>query len=155
MRYHGIDIAIREPTPNLIQADLLEQPIRFGDKRFDIVLAQGFFEYASKYQDQKFAEIKQLLKKNGVFLVSYVNFGHRKKFIYSPYNNIQPIQIFRRSLARQFNVKTYYPTAHNWNHTEPRRNFIKASQMNLKLNVPLVSPLLAIEYLFICTVPAK
>ncbi len=30
IRYHGVDIAIQKPAPNLIEADFLETPIRFG-----------------------------------------------------------------------------------------------------------------------------
>ena len=29
--YHGIDIAIHNPAPYLLEADLIEAPIRFGD----------------------------------------------------------------------------------------------------------------------------
>ena len=61
VRYHGIDIAIHEQAPNLIEADIVKSPIRFGDQKFDIVLAQGFFEYVGDYQSQKFDEIAQLL----------------------------------------------------------------------------------------------
>ena len=43
IKYYGIDIAIHDPAPNLIEADFLETPIRFDEKRFDIVLAQGVF----------------------------------------------------------------------------------------------------------------
>ena len=42
IEYYGIDIAIHDPAPNLIEADLLVTPIRFDDKRFDIVLARVF-----------------------------------------------------------------------------------------------------------------
>ena len=34
INYHGIDIAIHNPAPNLIQADFLETPIKFYDKNF-------------------------------------------------------------------------------------------------------------------------
>src|SRR6266851_8927041 len=61
IHYHGIDIAIHDPAPNLIEADFLETPIRFGDKRFDIIIAQGVFEYVGGFQSQKFAEIAQIL----------------------------------------------------------------------------------------------
>ena len=44
-KYYGIDLAVHDQGPNLIEADLLKSPIRFADKKFDIVLAQGFFEY--------------------------------------------------------------------------------------------------------------
>ena len=42
IQYHGIDIAIHDPAPNLIEADFLEVPIQFGDKHFDIILAQYY-----------------------------------------------------------------------------------------------------------------
>ena len=52
IHYYGIDIAIHEPAPNLIEADFLETPIKFGDRLFDIVLAQGVFEYVGAFQAQ-------------------------------------------------------------------------------------------------------
>src|SRR5450755_4102425 len=45
IRYHGIDISIPVPGPNLIESDFLSSPIGFNGKKFDIVLAQGVFEY--------------------------------------------------------------------------------------------------------------
>jgi hypothetical protein len=39
--YYGIDIAIQNPAPNLLEADLAK-PRLPGAKRFDIVLAQEF-----------------------------------------------------------------------------------------------------------------
>src|SRR5262249_43996585 len=57
IQYYGIDIAISDPAPNLIEADILEAPIQFENKRFDIILAQGVFEYIGNFQAQKFAEI--------------------------------------------------------------------------------------------------
>ena len=82
IQYYGIDIAIHDPAPNLIEADFLETPIRFDDKRFDIILAQGVFEYMGNFQAQKFTEIAQLLNDSGIFIVSYVNFDHRDRYIY-------------------------------------------------------------------------
>src|SRR5579862_3662754 len=61
IRYHGIDIAIHDPAPNLIESDFLEEPIRFDGRRFDIVIAQGVFEYVGNFQAQKFSEIADLL----------------------------------------------------------------------------------------------
>src|SRR5690349_23376592 len=43
IQYYGIDIAIHDPAPNMIEADFLETPISFGNKHFDIVIAQGVF----------------------------------------------------------------------------------------------------------------
>src|SRR5580700_2737522 len=41
IRYHGIDIAIHGQAPNLMETDFVAEPIKFGDKTFDIVVAQG------------------------------------------------------------------------------------------------------------------
>ena len=41
VRYHGIDIAIPEPAPNLIEMDIIEEPVSFRGKKFDVVVAQG------------------------------------------------------------------------------------------------------------------
>src|ERR1700733_15370656 len=60
IQYYGIDIAIHGQAPNLIEADFVVEPIKFGDKTFDIVVAQGVFEYVGDCQDRKFAEIAQL-----------------------------------------------------------------------------------------------
>ena len=150
IQYYGIDIAIHDPAPNLIEADLLKTPIRFDDKRFDIVIAQGFFEYVGTFQAQKFAEISQLLNDGGIFIVSYVNFGHRDRSIYWPYSNVQALNDFRQSLAQYFEIKRTFPTSHNWHHSEPSRKFIRAANMHININVPFISPVLAVEYFFIC-----
>jgi SAM-dependent methyltransferase len=151
IRYHGIDIAIQEPAPNLLEADLLESHIRFGDKHFDIIIAQGVFEYMSGLQSRKFAEIAQLLNKNGAFIVSYANFGHRKKNIYEAFSNVQPISDFREDLASYFNIDRSFPGSHNWAHTQPNRKFVKVINMYTNVNIPFVSPGLAVEYFFICS----
>ena len=151
VQYYGIDIAIPDPAPNLIEADLLETPIAFEDKRFDIVLAQGFFEYVGDFQSQKFAEIAQLLNGNGTFVVTYTNFGHRDKGTYWLYNNVQPLDDFRRSLAHYFKVEKLIPTSHNWKHTEPNRKLIKAVNMPINVEIPFISPMLAPQYFFICS----
>ena len=151
IQYYGIDIAIHDPAPNLIEADFLETPIRFGDKRFDLVIAQGVFEYVGSSQAQKFAEIAKILKDAGVFIVSYVNFGHRNRNIYWPYSNVQPLNDFRQSLAQHFEIRRSFPTSHNWNHSEPSRKLIKAGNMHININIPVISRVLAVEYFFICT----
>lgn len=151
IEYFGVDIAIQEPAPNLIEVDLLENPIRFDDTRFDIVLAQGFFEYVGDYQAQKFAEIAKILNDNGKFIVSYTNFGHRNRHVYWLYNNVQSLDSFRESLASHFRIDRYFPVAHNWSHTEPKRKFIKAVNMPIKIKIPVISPVLAPEYFFICS----
>ena len=150
IRYHGIDIAIHAGAPNLLEVDFVESPIKFGHKKFDIVVAQGVFEYVGDFQVQKFAEIAQLLNDNGVFLASYVNFGHRNKTVYSPYSNVQALDDFRQDLTRYFTIQRFFPTAHNWNHLEPGRKLVRIANMYLNFNIPFVSRILAVEYFFIC-----
>jgi SAM-dependent methyltransferase len=149
--YHGIDIAIHEPAPYLVEADFLETPISFRGRKFDIVVAQGIFEYVGTFLAGKLAEISDLLADGGKFLASYVNFHHRQPLIYDPYSNVQPLRDFRGSLASQFRVHRYFATSHNWKHSEPSRVLLRAMQMPLRLNVPLVSRVLAVEYFFICS----
>jgi SAM-dependent methyltransferase len=59
-----------DPAPNLREADILQEPIGFGDRRFDIVVAQGLFEYMGEHQDEKLAEIRQVLKDHGRFVTA-------------------------------------------------------------------------------------
>ncbi len=151
IHYHGIDIAIHNPGPHLVQADFLETPIKFGDKQFDIVLAQGVFEYIGSHQSEKFSEIKQVLRENGKFILSYVNFNHLSKAIYSVYNNVQTLTDFRRSLANSFHIDRVVPTSHGWRNGEPTHQFAKAIHMRMNLEIPLISQLFAIEYFFICS----
>lgn len=151
IQYHGIDIAIQDPAPNLIEADFLEAPIQFGDKHFDIVLAQGVFEYVGDFQAQKFAEIAELLNGDGVFMVSYVNFDHRERYVYRPYSNVQTMADFRQSLERHFTVRKAFPTSYNWKHSEPNRKLLKAANINIKINLPFISRALAVEYFLICS----
>jgi SAM-dependent methyltransferase len=151
IEYHGVDIAIPEPAPNLREGDFLESPVAFGDKTFDIVVAQGFFEYAGGFQSQKFEEIARILRPGGKFIVSYVNFGHRDREIYWPYNNVQDLKDFRNGLLVDFNVHRSFPTSHNWRHNEPNWKLVSAANMHLNMNIPVISPMLAVEYFFICS----
>jgi SAM-dependent methyltransferase len=149
--YHGIDIAIHRPAGNLIQTDFLESPIGFGDKTFDIILAQGVFEYVGSFQAQKFCEIRGLLNKGGTFIVSYVNFNHIDRHVYSLYNNVQSLEEFYKALSRVFHVDRFFPTSHHWHHWEPTRPIMKKIHMHINMNIPFVSLLFAIEYFFICS----
>ena len=151
VNYHGIDIAIHEPAPNLLEVDIVQAPIAFDGKRFDIVVAQGVFEYLGAYQSQKFSEIAALLKQSGTFLCSYVNFGHRKPQIYWPYNNVQSPKAFKESLSQYFVIRRSFPTSLNWGHSEPRRKAVKFANMHFNLNVPILTPWLAVEYFSVCS----
>jgi SAM-dependent methyltransferase len=151
IHYYGIDIAIQDAAPNLIQSDFLETPIAFAEKRFDIILAQGVFEYVGSHQRQKFDDISRILKEDGTFVVSYVNFDHRNKQIYGPYSNIQSFDDFHNSLAEFFDIKRYFATSHRWFHDEPRGRLMRAIQMHINVNIPVISTLFAVEYFFICS----
>jgi 2-polyprenyl-3-methyl-5-hydroxy-6-metoxy-1,4-benzoquinol methylase len=149
--YYGIDIAIHHPAPNLLQTDFLAGPIQFGARQFDIIIAQGVFEYVGTFQAQKLAEIKQLLRNRGIFIVSYVNFDHLHCRVYEPYSNVQPFEEFRKHLARVFHINRCFPTSYHWYHREPNREWLKAIQMRINLKIPLLSQLFAVEYFFICS----
>ena len=151
IQYYGMDISIPEPASNLIETDFLENPIAFGDMRFDVILAQGVFEYVGSFQPQKFTEISGLLKEHGTFIVSYVNFDHRGKAIYWPYNNVQSLKDFRQDLENHFTIDGFIPTSHNWRHSEPGRKLLQAVNMRLNINLPVITPMLAVEYFFICS----
>jgi SAM-dependent methyltransferase len=151
IRYYGIDLAINIPAPNLIEADFLESPIKFNDRDFDIVVAQGVFEYLGDVQSRKFSEIRDMLREGGVFIVSYTNFGHRRAQIDEPYSNIRSFDDFRQSLEDFFRIDKFFPASHNWHHGQPNRQFMKTVQKHLNMNIPLVSPVLAVEYFFICS----
>jgi len=147
--YFGIDIAIQRPAAHLLQSDFVENPIAFGSRRFDIVVAQGVFEYMGEFQSRKFDEICAILKPNGVLVVSYVNFDHRNRQIYWPYNNVQPMDKFRADLSRYFDVQRCFATSHRWHHDEPRRRLDRALQSRINLKLPWLSRNFAVEYLFV------
>lgn len=152
IQYFGVDISIHEPAPNLLESDFLATPIGFDGQRFDIVVAQGVFEYMGEFQREKLSEIAKILRPEGRFVLSYVNFSHRDKHFYQPYNNIQPVGRFRDDVNREFTIDRSFPTSYNWKHSEPNRRLLKAANMHLNANVPLVSAALAVEYFFICSV---
>jgi hypothetical protein len=109
------------------------------------------FEYIGTHQSEKFSEIQRLLKKDGVFVLSYVNFNHIHRDVYRIYNNVQSFGDFKKSLERFFKVDRFLPTSHHWHHHEPNRKFMKAIQMHINMNIPLLSPLFAVEYFFVCS----
>src|SRR5215472_12135654 len=74
--YYGIDIAIHKPAAYLREVDIARETIAFGDRSFDFVVALGFFEYMGQQQDRKLKEISAILKDDGKFMMSYINFGH-------------------------------------------------------------------------------
>jgi cyclopropane fatty-acyl-phospholipid synthase-like methyltransferase len=151
IRYHGIDIAIHDPAPNLIESDILAKPIRFADQRFDIVAALGLFEYVGASQDEKFGEIAEIMNERGRFVLTYTNFGHRDKHVFEAFSNVRPPDEFRASLARHFTIDRCFPTSYNWHGGQPAKALLKAANMNVKANIPVIGPKLAVEYFYICS----
>jgi SAM-dependent methyltransferase len=154
-RYHGVDIAIQEPAANLIETDILENPISFRGEKFDVIVAQGIFEYVGQFQSQKLAEIAGLLKDGGKFIVTYQNFAHRKPDIYWMYSNVQSPGDFRADLSRFFTIDRFFAASHNWHHGQPRRRLMRAAQAHVNIRVPVLSPILAVDYLYICSARAS
>jgi SAM-dependent methyltransferase len=151
IHYYGIDIAIHDPAPNLLEADILQAPIKFGEMRFDIIVAQGLFEYVGDAQAAKFAEIARLLNQDGTFVVTYTNFSHRNRHVFEAFSNVQPGTAFRDSLSRYFTIKRSFPTSYNWYGGQPRGGLVKAANMHLNANIPGLGPRLAVEYFYLCS----
>jgi cyclopropane fatty-acyl-phospholipid synthase-like methyltransferase len=149
--YFGIDIAVQYPGPTMLEADIVQKPIAFGDKRFDIITALGVFEYMGDHEAEKFHEIAHLLRPGGHFLVSYTNFEHRSKDVYWALNNTRPRDDFRRSLEQYFTVDTLLPVGHNWHLRQPRQKLVRFANMHMNRSIPVVSRWLAVEYFFICS----
>jgi cyclopropane fatty-acyl-phospholipid synthase-like methyltransferase len=151
VNYHGLDIALHEPAPYLLETDFVQNPISFNGKRFDIIVALGVFEYMGGHQSQKLAEISRILKKDGKFILSYINFSHFRRIIYPIYNNVRTIGELKQSLQQVFHVEKCFPVSHHWRHKQPGKNASRAFQMQLNWNIPLVSSWLAVEYFCICS----
>jgi SAM-dependent methyltransferase len=150
--YHGLDIAIQEPAPYLVQRDFVQDNISFGTKRFDIVVALGVFEYMGRHQSEKFEEIARILAPGGKFVMSYINFNHFRAMIYPAYNNVQSIADLTTSLQQVFRVEKCFPVSHHWRHRQPGRN-AWALQIPLERPIPWLSSWFAVEYFCVCTVP--
>lgn len=155
IKYYGIDIAVQQPAPNLLEADLVQMPIKFDDRRFDMVVAHGFFEYVGNHRSERFAEIADLLDDGGVFITSYVNFNHRHREVHWPYSNMQPFKEFRASPARNFSIKRCFPTSYNWNHWEPSQKVVRSVNMKINVSIPVIASVLAVQYLMICSARSR
>lgn len=148
--YYGIDIAIQKPAPNLKETDILKEPVAFGDMSFDIVVAQGLFEYMAGRQSQKFSEIARILREDGTFIVSYTNFSHRDARLFKAFSNVRPVQSFQQDLERYFRVERRFPGSHNWHGGQPTRGVIMAANRYVSFDIPFLSLKLAVDYFFVC-----
>jgi len=151
--YYGIDIAIHEPRPYLREINTAHEVIDFDNKRFDFVVALGFFEYMGQEQRRKFEEIRGILKDDGKFMMSYINFGHFRRKVWPNYNNVQSIAEMTKGLSEVFRIERCFPASHNWRQKQPGKRSFPALQMRTNFSIPFFSPLLAVEYFFICSQP--
>ena len=151
IEYFGIDVTIHEPASYLHEADILESPIEFDGRHFDLVIAQGLFEYLGEVQGEKFREIAEILSPNGRFILTYENFAHRRPSIYWAYSNVQTPAAFRASLEQEFTIERQCPTSLNWRHSQPVRPLTKTLNRVVTRSIPVVAPKLAVEYFFVCS----
>src|SRR5260370_8382233 len=151
IRYYGIDIAINKPAHYLREFDIARETIAFDNKRFDFIVAFGFFEYMGQRQNVKFKEIREILKDDGKFMMSYINFAHFRRKVWPNYNNVQPIAEMTNSLNEVFQIERRFPASHHWRQKQPGKSSFPALQMRLNFNITIFSPLLAVEYFFICS----
>jgi len=155
IHYYGIDIALHESASYLLETDFGRSPIDFGGRTFDFVVALGVFEYMGDRQAEKFREIRRLLKPCGKFLMSYINFGHFRRRIFPIYNNIQSYDEMKADIEHVFRIDQTFPVSHHWRHKQPGKNALPNLQLRMHRNIPLVSSWLAVEYFFICSLPAS
>jgi len=156
IHYHGIDIAIHDPSADLIELDVTTEEIRFRDRRFDLVVAAGLFEYLGNFQRQKLREIQRLVKENGKFIVTYTNFAHVHPPDVEPvYNNVVTIPEFRSDLERFFQVERCFPSSHNWIRREPNRLWLYRLNMAISAEIPYVTHRFANSYFFVCSPMSK
>jgi cyclopropane fatty-acyl-phospholipid synthase-like methyltransferase len=149
--YCGVDIAIHQPAPFLREVDIAKQPIAFDNRRFDFVTALGFLEYMGGKQSSKFLEIRKILKDDGKFILSYINFGHFRGRVWPNYNNVQSVEEMKKALNEYYHVDTYFPASHHWRQKQPGKHSLRPLQMRVNFNIPIISPMIAVEYFFICS----
>ncbi len=149
--YHGVDLVVQDPSPHLLEIDFLASALRFHDKKFDVIVAQGIFEYLGALQAVKMGEIAEMLLPTGRFIATYTNFAHRRPHVYHAYNNVQPLERFQADLAREFTIDRSFPASYNWSHGQPNRWSMRALQMPLQVNLPVIGRKLAVDYFFVCS----
>ena len=136
------------PPRTFSRQDIVESPIDFRGMKFDFVVAQGIIEYVGSTSPRS-SPRSPTCSRSGKFVLTYQNFDHRQREVYWPYSNVQRPADFRKDLARFFRIERSFPASHNWNHSQPTRRLMKASQAHLNVNIPVISPILAVDYLYV------
>jgi len=156
VQYHGIDIAIHQQGASwLRERDIAQETIAWDNKRFDFVVALGFFEYMGHQQKRKFEEIRNILKDDGKFMMSYINFGHIRHKVWPNYNNVQSRAGMKNGLEEVFTVENSFPASHNWRQKQPGKRTLPGLQMRINFTIPVLSPMWAVEYFFLCSKPVR
>jgi len=155
VQYHGIDIAIHQNVPYLRERDIAQTTIQWDEKRFDFVVALGFFEYMGHQQRIKLEEIDRILNDDGKFMMSYINFGHVRRKVWPNYNNVQSRSEMKKSLEEVFTVEKVFPASHNWRQKQPGKRSLPGLQMRINFDIPVLSAMWAVEYFFLCSKKAR
>ena len=71
--------------------------------------------------------------------------------MFHAHSNVQPFGDFRRDLEQHFHVDRFFPASHNWIDGSPSMRFNKALNMRINRNIPVISPLLGVEYFVLCS----
>jgi SAM-dependent methyltransferase len=151
INYFGIDIAIHDPKPYLVEADIVNNAIVWRDKSFDLIVAAGVFEYLGSLEKNKFAEINALLKPNGKFIVTYSNIQHRVKPLYPTWNNVKSIDDFKLNLEACYQVERYFPAYYSMSDRDLTNSTMRKLQLHLNCNVPFIDKLLGVNFIFVCS----
>jgi SAM-dependent methyltransferase len=149
--YHGIDIAIHDNVPWLRERNIADETIAWDNQRFDFVCAMGFFEYMGHQQQRKFEEIREILKDDGRFMMSYINFNHMRHKVWPNYNNVKPVSEMKKGIEQVFTVDKVFPASHNWRPKQPGKRHLTGLQMHINFAIPVVTPMMAVEYFFLCS----
>lgn len=154
INYFGIDIAIHSPKQNLIELDIVHNPIEFREKSFDFVVAAGLFEYLGDQYEKKYSEIQRLLKPGGKFIVTYMNMKHCTKPYFPTWNYITSIERFKADLRKYFHVYHSFPSYYSNQPGDLTGSMIRKLQLHLNVNIPLLADKYGVNYIYI-TGPKK
>lgn len=81
---------------------------------------------------------------------AYINFSHFRRRIYPAYNNIQSIPDMIKAILDAFQLAQVFPVSHHWRHKQSGKNALPRIQMHFDIDIPGISPWLAVEYFFTC-----
>jgi len=151
INYFGIDIAIQNPKQHLREVDITCNPIHFKGQIFDFVVAAGLFEYMGGHSEEKYLEIRSLLKPSGKFIVTYMNMAHCTKPSYPSWNNITTINKFKTDLSKYYYIQDYFPSYYSTKSGDLQNVLMRKLQLHFNLDLPLLGKKYGVNYIFICS----